>query len=531
MSAESDRIQSPLVSLWRAPLWLVLLVGAVGALSLWPFRDGLSDMWHVWTSSDEYSHCVLILPIAAFLVWQRRDTLQRLDFTGSWTGVVLVLLGGVLLLAGQVGTIYALVEAACLVTLYGLVLALVGPRAFGVLLAPLLILVFLIPLPSFFAFNLTLQLQLLSSKLGVLFIRLFDISVLLEGNVIDLGGYKLEVAEACSGLRYLFPLMTLALLMAYFYKGALWKRVAVFLASIPLTVLMNSLRIGIIGVTVDRWGSEMAEGFLHEFQGWAIFMASAALMLLVLIALHHVGRQRGTWRQSFGLELPAPTPGNAPHRDRRLPHSFVAASAFIFTFIGVDSFVPRPPEAAPLREPFVDFPMHLGQWEGHRDAMDGVYLDQLKLDDYLLANFAGGSTAPVNLYISWYNSQRKGDAVHSPRACLPGGGWDVLSFEPHVVNGVVTAGRALRVNRALVQLGTERELVYYWFQQRGRVIDNEFSVKWYLFWDAMFRHRTDGAMVRLISPVERAGAEADADARLTDVVSKLAPVLARYVPD
>ena len=127
----------------------------------------------------------------------------------------------------------------------------------------------MIPLPEFVLANLSTRLQLLSSQLGVAFIRLFDISVFVEGNVIDLGGYKLQVAEACSGLRYLFPLMTLGFLMACFYKGARWKRVVLFLSSIPITVLMNSIRIGIIGVTVERWGIRMAEGFLHDFRaGW-----------------------------------------------------------------------------------------------------------------------------------------------------------------------------------------------------------------------------------------------------------------------
>jgi exosortase D (VPLPA-CTERM-specific) len=530
MSAESDRIQLPVSAVWRAPLWLVLVVAAVGALSLWPFRDGFSDMWNAW-SSEEYSHCVLILPVAAFLVWQRRDRLERLDFSGAWAGAGLVLLGGVLLVLGQLGTVYTLVEYGYLVTLYGLILSLVGWQAFRAILVPLLILIFMIPLPTFFMYNLSLQLQLLSSKLGVMFIRLFDISVLLEGNVIDLGGYKLEVAQACSGLRYLFPLMTLGFLMAYFYKGALWKRIVLFLSSVPITVGMNSLRVGIIGVTVDRWGSQMAEGFLHEFQGWTIFMASALLMLLEMVALHHIGREQGSWRQLFGIELPAPTPAKVPRRERHLPRSFVAATGLILGFIGVGSLVPRPTEAAPGREPFVEFPMQLGGWQGHRDSMDAVYTDQLKMDDYLLANFVSGSTVPVNLYVSWYNSQRKGEAVHSPRSCLPGGGWVVLSFEPYVLAGVRAAGQPLRVNRALIQLGNDREVVYYWFQQRGRIIDNEFSVKWYLFWDAMFRHRTDGAMVRLVSPVERAGAEGEADARLADLASRVTPVLARYVPD
>src|SRR5207245_1672825 len=149
---------------------------------------------------------------------------------------------------------------AFLLVIYGLVLALTGPAIFRRLWMPLLMLVFAIPLPSFFNNSLSLHLQLLSSGLGVWVIRAAGISVLLEGNVIDLGSYQLEVAEACSGLRYLFPLMTLAFIVAYLFRGPMWKRIALFLSSVPITIVMNSLRIGFIGITVERWGSGMAEG-------------------------------------------------------------------------------------------------------------------------------------------------------------------------------------------------------------------------------------------------------------------------------
>jgi len=119
---------------------------------------------------------------------------------------------------------------------------------------PLLFLGFMIPLPSFLYNNLSAYLQLISSQLGVAFIRLFGVSVYLEGNVIDLGTYQLQVVEACNGLRYLFPLMSLAFLSAYFFKGAMWKRAIIFLSSIPITVLMNSVRIGITGM-ISKAGS------------------------------------------------------------------------------------------------------------------------------------------------------------------------------------------------------------------------------------------------------------------------------------
>jgi EpsI family protein len=149
----------------------------------------------------------------------------------------------------------------------------------------------------------------------------------------------------------------------------------------------------------------------------------------------------------------------------------------------------------------------------------------------LLADYQDDAGPPVNLYVAYYDSQRKGEAVHSPRSCLPGGGWQLRDFNQRTLSNVKIGGRPLRVNRTLIELGDQRQLVYYWFQQRGRIVTNEFAVKWYLFWDALTRHRTDGALVRLIVTLPAAGNEADADRRLADLASQVAPILTHYVPD
>ncbi|MGO9993461.1 MAG: VPLPA-CTERM-specific exosortase XrtD [Steroidobacteraceae bacterium] len=518
-------------TVWRFPLVSIVAALAAAALCLWLFWDGLIQMYGWWLDSPEYSHGLLIPPVAAFLIWQQKDRLERLAFRGSWWGVALVLMGGFFLLLGQLATIYTLVQYAYVLTLSGLVLAFTGTKPFRLLFVPLLILLFMIPLPQFLLANLSTKLQLLSSQLGVDFIRLFDISVFVEGNVIDLGGYKLQVAEACDGLRYLFPLMTLGFLMAYFYKGATWKRIVLFLSSIPITVLMNSFRVGTIGVMVEHWGIAMAEGFLHEFQGWAVFMASAALMLGEIAVLNRIGHESGTWRQLFGVEFPASSPRDARIESRKLPRSFIAACAVLLVFVAFALFIPRPAEVFPARAALSGFPMHLGPWSGRSASLDGVYLDALKLEDYLLADYSTGTGSPVNLYISYYNSQRKGEAVHSPRSCLPGGGWQLRDFDQRALGNVTIDGQLLRVNRTVIELGNQRQLVYYWFQQRGRVITNEFAVKWYLFWDALTRHRTDGALVRLIVTLPPGADEPDADRRLTDLAGRIAPTLTRYVPD
>ncbi len=516
---------------WRLSWLPVLMAGAVLALSIWLFWDGLEVMGSGWIFTPEYSYCILIPPIAAFLIWQQKDRLERISFDGSWWGVGLVLLGGGLLLLGQLATIYTLVQYAYLVTIYGFVLSFTGSRAFRLLAVPLLILAFMIPLPSFLFFNLSTKLQLISSELGVWFMRLIGISVFLEGNVIDLGGYKLQVAEACDGLRYLFPLMTLGFLIAYFYKGAWWKRATLFLSSVPITIVMNSWRIGTIGFMVEHWGIGMAEGFLHEFQGWMVFMLSAALLITEMMLLNRIGLESGTWRELFGVELPARTPAKAVARSRPVPRTFLAAAGILLAFVLIARVIPRPEEIVPARLSFVEFPMQLGVWSGHAQSLDRIYTDQLKLDDYLLADYSDGNALPVNLYMAYYNSQRKGEAVHSPRSCLPGGGWQLRDFDQVTLSGITIAGQPLRVNRTLIELGDQLQLVYYWFEQRGRVITNEFVVKWYLFWDALTRHRTDGALVRLIVAIPPSSSEAAADKRLTQLAAQVAPILTRYVPD
>ena len=120
--------------------------------------------------------------------------------------------------------------------------------------------------------------------------------------------------------------------------------------------------------------------------------------------------------------------------------------------------------------------------------------------------------------------------MHSPRSCLPGGGWQFSDFD-QLTLPVSINGQALRVNRTIIELGNQRQLVYYWFQQRGRIITNELAVKWYLFWDALTRHRTDGALVRVIVPLSHGGDDSRAERELTELTTQVAAVLPQYVPN
>ena len=187
---------------------------------------------------------------------------------------------------------------------------------------PIIFLLFAIPLPYFIDAVLSYRLQLISSELGTAFIRLFQIPVFREGNVIDLGVYKLQVVEACSGLRYLYPLMSLGFLAAYFFQAPIWQRALIFLSTIPITIVMNSLRIGIVGILVDHFGPQDADGFLHMFEGWIIFIACAGVLVAEMSLLARLASGKGFFQVFYP---PTVTP-SIPQRPKRRDRSAVSRS-------------------------------------------------------------------------------------------------------------------------------------------------------------------------------------------------------------
>ena len=523
--ASTPEISHRSVESTHVPLWLWIAAGLI--LSVVVARDGVWLMTSFWFARAEYSHGILIPFIAGFLVWRRRDSLG--DLRGSWLGPLVVVAGLSVWILGVLSTINAVSQYALVLMVYGVVLALVGRRVFAQLWAPMLMLLLMVPLPNFFYANLSSQLQLISSALGVWLMRLCGISVYLSGNVIDLGRFQMQVVEACDGLRYLFPLMTLGFIVAYLFRAPLWQRIAVFLSSIPITIVMNSVRIAMIGVLADFGNTSLAEGLLHEFQGWAIFMLSGALLLGEMRLLAALSGQRASWRDLLAFDAPSRAGGARGPEGRKVPAALVATT-IVLAVAAVTSYVlPERVEARPQRAWFVDFPSTLDEWKGRQGKIDAMYLDVLKVDDYLMEDFTNG-TDLVNLYVAYYASQRQGESVHSPRSCIPGGGWRITSFGQVVVPGARSA-EGMPANRAIIELGDQRQLVYYWFKQRDRVLTNEYSVKWYIFADALTRQRTDGALVRLVTPLRPGEDVRVADARLNAFAASVQREMPRFLPD
>ncbi|MEW8037040.1 MAG: VPLPA-CTERM-specific exosortase XrtD [Candidatus Thiodiazotropha sp.] len=510
-------------------VWLILAVTAI--LLCYGFWGGIKDFIRIWSAREEYGYAYFIPFISAYLIWQRRDQLILETFKPSLLGISIVLIGGIFLLMGELGGTYTLVQYALVLTVIGLAYALLGWPAFKIVAGPLILLFFIVPLPPFLYNSLSGKLQLISSQLGVEVIRWFGISVYLEGNVIDLGDYKLQVVEACDGLRYLFPLVSLAFLAVYLYRVELWKRVVVFLSSIPITVLMNSFRIGVIGVLVDNWGKEHADGFLHYFEGWVIFMACLLILLLEMALLARLGGKKQRLRDVFGLEASKALPEGIDYNTRPVTPVHYAILASVAAIAVSTLYIQTQQDTLPERQAFSGFPMQIDNWRGDEDRLEDVYLKTLKLDDYLIGDYADSLGSEVNFYVAYYANQQAGSSIHSPRSCIPGGGWEIETVTEIELPGLQVNGKPLSVNRLIIKRGEIKQLVYYWFQQRGRVITNEWLAKWYLFFDGLTKHRTDGALVRLTTSIGVGEEWVDGDRRLADFAGKVVPHLADYIPN
>ena len=515
---------------WRSPplAWGAIALTALAMLVA--FSDGLRNLLDRWATQEEYSHGYIIPLLCLYFIWLKRSDLERLRFEPRLWSLLIVAAGIALLLLGELSAIFVFVHYAFLIVLFGLVLSYLGTEATRVIAAPLLLLVFAIPLPYFIDSDLSGELQLLSSGLGVAVIRIFDIPVFLEGNVIDLGVYKLQVAEACSGLRYIYPLMSFGFICVYLWDAPFWKRAVIFLSTIPITVFLNSFRIGVIGVLVENFGIAQAEGFLHYFEGWIIFMVCVAILFCEMAVLGRLGGTRSPLSTVFESMHAATGTRGASVRYRGLPTPFLLSGLMVVAAAVAVTQMSERAEAMPSRHAFVEFPQNVGEWQGRQDALSEIELDKLQPTDYMLTNFTRGDGEILNLYVAFYENQRTGFSPHSPRVCIPGDGWQIADLQRRSLETGMPDGRVLHFNRVLIRRGEHQQLVYYWFQQRGRLIANEYLSKWYLFRDALLRNRTDGALVRLRTPVAPGHDLGSADRRLTEFALGVVGELDGYVP-
>ncbi len=273
---------------------MALIVVLLAAL----YASVLRELFIDWWSDPNNSHGFLIPLLSIYFVWERRERVAALTAQPTAWGLMLLLAGLGLFFLGQMGAELFLMRLSLVAVITGLVLYILGWRHLGVLAFPIGLLIFMIPLPAIVLNAITLPLQLLAATLSAACLRLINIPVFREGNLIFLPETTLEVAEACSGIRSLVSLTALAVVFAYFTQRSTAKRTLLVLSAVPIAILANAFRIWGTGVFAYRYGAQAAEDFYHTFAGWLVFLVAFVLLLAVGGLLSRLSRAHRDQRET-----------------------------------------------------------------------------------------------------------------------------------------------------------------------------------------------------------------------------------------
>jgi EpsI family protein len=291
---------------------------------------------------------------------------------------------------------------------------------------------------------------------------------------------------------------------------------------VPIAVVANSFRIFGTGLLVQYWDPDKAEGFYHAFSGWLIFVVALIMLFAVHRVISLIWKSRPEAARSLGHL--AEQPGSEIRIKAGAARFWIVAAIMLATAIGLQARE----EIIVKCDPPSSLPLQIDGWTGTDILIDQQTLDILGPGKFLLRDYRNASQPLINLYIAYFPTQKAGDTIHSPENCLPGAGWVPTSRER--VRITRPDGSSFPVNRYVVSKLGERQLVLYWFQAHGRVVSSEWWAKYYLIYDSIRMNRSDGGMVRLMTPMLDGESPEAAQARVMKLGSQLFPLLDSCIP-
>jgi len=469
------------------PLLPIVLGTMLGVLLLWFYWATLANLFYQLYTDENYSFGLLLPLVSGYIIYLKWPQLRKASWEPSWFGLPIIFLALLLYIFGDLVAIVYFSPFSFFVLLIGIILMLGGWEILRLLAFPLLLLFFIIPLPSLLVQLITFKLQIISSILATSILRLIGIPVIRTGNVIDLGIRQLQVVDACSGLRYILSLFSLGLIYCYFYQRRIWKMAILLIALFPASIVANALRVAAMGIFPS-----LQQGFLHGFSGWLIFLVCGAFLVSINWLLNRI------WPQPVPSIPAGEIKKRPPRRGPRKSYSPYLAIALVLVLIG-SHFALRLSRAEPvhLLRNFDHFPLTIATWEGRRHYLDAAMAKAVGTDQYFEAEYRNHKQEYISLWIGFFENQNKKieGRIHSPLICLPGSGWKIVQ------NKIVHVAPGLPVRYLVIEQKGRRQAVYYWYLQRGRWLASEFPLKFYMGLDGLMKRRNDGAIIRLITPV------------------------------
>ncbi|MDA8133614.1 MAG: EpsI family protein [Desulfobacteraceae bacterium] len=465
---------------------VILALAFVGAYYV-PF----SSLYHTWMTNDDYSYGLLIPLISLYFLWEKKNILMSVPIRPFWPALPVLILFVLVSIYGILGSSGHISRPALPVLIVLFALFCFGWDLFKKAALPLCFLAFMIPLPAVLDRTVGVYLKSISSELGGLFLRVLGYSVHVSGNVIDLGVTQLQVVDACSGLRFLFPLIALGVVYGYFFERVLWKRVACVLITLPIAILTNVLRIGIAGILTYNFGSGMAEGFFHDFQGWAIFMVSLVFLFIFSRFLRLFPTK--TSRKPEALFSKPEHRGNMP--------AFIISIALILV-VAVLTFNTRALPPMKITGGIERFPVSFNGWAGKSSLVSPEIIEASGAEESFNAVYQDNAGQVVSLYMGYRSTAflENENFFHSPTVCLPSSGWKTISSSKYIINDVPVFG-SLAITEMVMESMGEKQLVYFWFQTKDKATHDKNINRFHLALHAIQKDNTHDLFIRPITMV------------------------------
>jgi len=274
---------------WKSRSWVVWFTILLSLLILL-YASVLRLLVAQWWTDPNYGHGFFVPLFSGYILWHQRERWTKSEIEPSNFGL-LVMLGAVaLLFIGSLGAELFTSRFSLLVLIAGIILFLAGWKMLRAVVFPLAFLIFMIPIPVIIYNQITFPLQLIASRLATVWLEVVGVPVLRDGNVLVLSNFSLEVAEACSGIRSLMSLIALAVAYGHLAESRRWVRYVLVVLMVPSAIVTNAMRIMGAGVLAHKFGPQAAEGFLHQFSGWVVFLATLVLIFLCHWILRHVAQ-------------------------------------------------------------------------------------------------------------------------------------------------------------------------------------------------------------------------------------------------
>ena len=521
-------------------LWKPFLIAAALAFV---YAAVLLKLGADWWTDENYSHGLLVPFVIGGIIYLEFDELKKAVSKPSVVaGFGLIIGAFFLLLGGTLGAELFTQRISLVVMLAGIIIYFFGAKILKSLVVPFVLLLLAIPIPQIIFNKIAFPLQIYASKMAVWGIRLFEVPSVRKGNVIEIlpdGATQiiaLEVVEACSGIRSLMTLVTLALILAYFTRSKkqtnggtfdflknfdFWRTVILMLAAIPIAVFTNAARVTATGVLTFFYGKRATESVWHELSGWLVYLVALALLIgfnLILKKFH----RRDTETQE--------------NRQSAVGGRWSAVGGRIYLLLGVlvvggvfINWFQQRGEVVVDRKPLSQMAASLGEWrqKGSEIRFDASTESVLGATDYTMREYTASNGQFANLYVGYYASQRTGATYHSPQNCLPGAGW--VMTQPELVEIKTESGKAFTANKYIIENGIYNEVLIYWYQGRGQAEASEYRDKINTVRDSVLRRRSDGAMVRVMTAV--GNNEAESTAAAIDLAARAADKLSDFVPE